>query len=75
MAPGGQLRSKQQSTLARRSSEEEDVWKASTLCSAATAHPGLAPLLTFPPQPSVQAEEQQNGIAAKSAPVLNVAGS
>ena len=74
MAPGGQLRSRQQSTPARRSSEEEDVWKTSTLCCAAIAHPGLAPVLTFPPQPSIQVEEQQNGIGTKSASGLNVAG-
>jgi len=39
MAPGGQLKSRQQSTPARRSSEEEDVWRATTLCCAAIAHP------------------------------------
>jgi len=75
VAPGGRLRLRQQSTPARRSSEEEDVWKAITLCSAATAHPGLAPSLTFVPQPSRDRAVQQYGIAAKSAPVLNMAGS
>jgi len=75
IAPAEDLRSRHQSTPARRSSEEEDRWKATTLYCAAVAQPGLAPSLTFVPQIGVQGEEQRNRTSAESAPGLNMAAS